>query len=403
MNPMTTPYTDPIGTRIARWREARGWSQQVLAGLIGRSQGFVSLVESGRRQVDRRSELLLFADALQVTVGELLGMPPDPLRDPVRAPASAAVAGIRSALVDLTRGVRRPAEVPLEQVRQQVTAMTEARMRADYAATALAMRQVLLAAGAHGSDGAPALVEALFTCRATLKGLGHVDLARQAAELAVTTAQNGAEGPWLGQATYSYVHALPTELAGMGVQILSDHADGLQRDPSREGLETYGMCHLMIALQAAISSDAATAAAHLDEAAAVAAHVGAPGPEAPLGFNGQWFCPVNVDLWRVAIAAELGDASAAVEVRDRLDLRGLDLPPNRLGYYWGDMGRALARSEQDDEAALLALVNAEAAAPQWFRMSPGSVDLTRVLVNRSQDRAVTGPARKLARGLNLIS
>lgn len=399
MDPMAT--LDPIGTRIAVWRDARGLSQAHLAAMVGRSQPWMSKVESGLKSASlRQSDLLSVAQALQVTVAELLGLPPDPLSDPVRAPASAAVAGIRAALVELAAGERRTSDVDVGQVAGRVAALTAARMQADYTTAAVRLPDLLLDAGSHGEVAAPYLVEALFTARATLKGLGHVDLAREAAHLAVSTAKASGDGPWVGQAVYSYVHALPTELSDMGVRMLSRQADDLQADTTRAGLETYGMCHLMCALRAAIAKDPATAAGHLAEAADVASRIGMPAGDQPSGFNGQWFCAPNVDLWRVAVAAELGDAGEALAVRDRLDVAAIPYP-NRLGYYWADLGRALASGEQD-EAAMAALVNAEAAAPQFFRMSPGSVDLVRVLVNRARNRAVSGPGGQLARRLNVL-
>jgi ribosome-binding protein aMBF1 (putative translation factor) len=45
----------PIGERIAIYRRRRGISQAVLAGLVGRSESWLSQVERGARSVDRLS------------------------------------------------------------------------------------------------------------------------------------------------------------------------------------------------------------------------------------------------------------------------------------------------------------------------------------------------------------
>src|SRR4051794_37310052 len=90
-----------IGTRIRAWRRRRGgMSQEVLAGRAGLSRPFISMVEAGRRSVERRSTLIAIASALQVSVADLLGQPGDPT-DPAKANAAAAVPAIRAALIEI--------------------------------------------------------------------------------------------------------------------------------------------------------------------------------------------------------------------------------------------------------------------------------------------------------------
>ena len=48
----------PIGERIAIYRRRRGLTQLVLAGLIGRSESWLSQVERGIRPIDRLSVLI---------------------------------------------------------------------------------------------------------------------------------------------------------------------------------------------------------------------------------------------------------------------------------------------------------------------------------------------------------
>lgn len=54
----------PIGERIAIYRSRRGISQTVLAGLVGRSESWLSQVERGVRSVDRMSVLMEMAMVL---------------------------------------------------------------------------------------------------------------------------------------------------------------------------------------------------------------------------------------------------------------------------------------------------------------------------------------------------
>ena len=64
-----------VGERIAWYRQRRGMSQQVLAGLVGRTADWLSKVENNRIDLDRLSVLQALASALDVTVGDLLGEP----------------------------------------------------------------------------------------------------------------------------------------------------------------------------------------------------------------------------------------------------------------------------------------------------------------------------------------
>ncbi len=61
------------GARIARARRRRGLSQSVLAGLVGRSESWLSQVERGKRGVDSYAVLTRMAEVLRVEVEELTG------------------------------------------------------------------------------------------------------------------------------------------------------------------------------------------------------------------------------------------------------------------------------------------------------------------------------------------
>ena len=64
-----------LGARIAAYRRRRGLSQAALAGLVGRSESWLSQVERGVRSVDRLSVLLDLARVLRVDVQALTGRP----------------------------------------------------------------------------------------------------------------------------------------------------------------------------------------------------------------------------------------------------------------------------------------------------------------------------------------
>ncbi len=61
---MTPSDRETAGQRIARARRRRGLSQAVLAGLVGRSESWLSQVERGKRGVDSHSVLARLAEVL---------------------------------------------------------------------------------------------------------------------------------------------------------------------------------------------------------------------------------------------------------------------------------------------------------------------------------------------------
>jgi transcriptional regulator with XRE-family HTH domain len=86
---------DPgTGARIARWRRRRGISQVALAGLVGRSESWLSQVERGTRRIDSLMVLRELARVLRVDLDDL--SPPSVARtrdhdEPVNAQIERAI------------------------------------------------------------------------------------------------------------------------------------------------------------------------------------------------------------------------------------------------------------------------------------------------------------------------
>ena len=98
-----TEISQPDGARLRLARQARGLSQQQLAGVAGVTRQAVSAVESGHSDPSLRVALGL-ARALGVTVEELFG--PGDLGDPVLAQPVAATGGPGSRVALATVGDR---------------------------------------------------------------------------------------------------------------------------------------------------------------------------------------------------------------------------------------------------------------------------------------------------------
>jgi transcriptional regulator with XRE-family HTH domain len=381
---------EQLGDRIRLWRRRRGgMSQQVLAGLAGLSQSYLSEIESGRKPLDRKATQAAIAGALNISVAQLLGQP-SAQDDPIRARALAHVPAIRAALVEISSGERRTPGRDVEALAGEVARLTDARNAADYATVAQMLPSLLLDLHGHGNDAAPLLVEVLFGTRYALRTMGYQDLGLTAAQIGVRVAEDHGDPAWRGQALYSLAQAFPVESAELGAVTVG-----------RGAREVYGCLHVLASHLHATAGRSDTAVDHLNEAGAVAAALGEPERHSQLsaGFNGNWFGQTQVEVWRVAVAAELGDAATAVDVAERVDLTALPVP-NRHVYYWIDLARALAAGDHDQEA-LHALGRAERSAPQHFRFSPISRNLVGTLVSRAKRRAVAGEMLALAQKLGL--
>jgi putative molybdopterin biosynthesis protein len=104
---MTSPGGDILagsGARLRMARQARGFSQQQLAGMAGVSRQAVSAVEAGHSDPSLRVGLAL-ARALGVTVEELFGPGKAPAAVPARAVAALGPAGARVSLASVGDGL----------------------------------------------------------------------------------------------------------------------------------------------------------------------------------------------------------------------------------------------------------------------------------------------------------
>lgn len=390
-----------IGERIIAWRRRRGgMTQTALAGLAGLSQPYISQIESGHKPLDRKSTQVAIAAALNISVAQLLGEQHS-ADDPLRARAAAHVPAIRAALVELSAGERRTPTRTADQVAAAVTRLTDLRNEADYAGVADILPDLLYDLYGHGTAMAPAMVEVLFGTRYALKTMGYPDLALTASQIGAQVARDHDDPAWRGQAVYSMVQAYPIESAALGATVATRAANDLATSSDRGAQEVYGCLHLLAGMLEAVAGRADDAATHLDESASIAARLGEPAPYSTMsaGFNGNWYGPTQVEYWRMAVAAELGDPGEARRIADRIDLAAVPVP-NRWVYYWTDLARALAAGSRDEDA-MMALVRAERAAPQHFRWNPITRELVAMLVARAKRRAVTRDMRMLAGKLGI--
>jgi transcriptional regulator with XRE-family HTH domain len=393
---MNGATAEHIGTRIKSWRRRRGgMSQETLAGLAGVSRPFITMVESGRRSVERRSTLVSIAQALQVSVADLLGQPSD-LGDPSKAAASAAVPAIRAALLEIGEGERRELTRHPDELAAALDRVAELRNNADQVAIAVQLADLLLDAAACGGI---ALARAGYAAASCLRVLGYRDLALPAARIALAAAQDAEHLAWTGAARFAYVQAMPIEAAGLAQRLADRALTELQADAGDHAVrQVLGQLHLSAAFTSTVAEDHTRAADHLQAAEQEAATLG--DPEDGRGFNSMGFGPTNVALWTMSVLAERGEYGKVIEAAGQV--RPTPLRINiRHQSYWLDYGRSLAHTGRNDPQARAAFLRAEQAAPVPFSVNPMAHDTVLTMINRARHDAVPDDLRVLATRLGI--
>lgn len=379
-----------IGERIAAYRLRRGLSQAALAGLVGRSESWLSQVERGIRSVDRLSVLLDMARVLHVDVESLIGRPWQ--YAPNGGPTAEGLDDIRRVFTSYSYllGSATPELPPTPELLSRVD-----RLHVDYQAAryhdvidGLPALLTLIDAVPRASGGRrPELlrvyVSAYVVAAKLLTKLGVIDLAAVAADRAATVAAETGSADVRGLAAYQVVCALlRADRTDEAEQLAVGMAEELHRTadaatPTVASAE--GALWLISGVSAARRADRHEAAARLDSADRVAVRLGHDG-------NHGWtaFGPTNVAIHRVSVAAELGEAGEALRAAATVD-------PNRLGdglrsrraQVHLDLAWAQAQRRRDAEA-VLHLMEAERTAPEAIRYNVIVRETIRELLHRSR-------------------
>ena len=398
------------GQRIARARRRRGLSQAALAGLVGRSESWLSQVERGLRQIDSHSVLMSFAQVLRVDVAELTGDEPAEQR-----------AGQYVAAEEIERAMM--AYDGLE----SVIGGNEADRAPDVAHLTLGLGRVNRAYQAARYDQAgrmlPALIQGVETAVRTcprgdlitvtrccsqvyqvaamiLSRVGETGLAWTAADRAVTAAERAEAGMQAAISAYRLAHVfIRRRQITQARDLTTGAASALQRSGGHddaERLSVVGSLYLADALAAATECDRAAADRSLSQAQRAADRLGQDR-------NDHWtaFGPTNVRIHQISAAVAFGDADAAVETGDGLDLQHLPAGlTGRRSQVSLDLARAYAQ-QRHDAAAVNMLLDAERIAPQLVRYDNATHDLLALLMRR-EHRASTPQLRPLARRAGAI-
>jgi transcriptional regulator with XRE-family HTH domain len=382
-----------IGERVKWYRLRRGLSQEVLAGRIGRTVDWVSKVERGTIPVDRLPVIKALADALDVSLGDLIAEPS--LVDWTADTGPRTVPALRDALMDyrqitsLLGGHERGDPPPLDQLGRNVADVLDAYQAARFGLVTRELPALLadaqLATREYADDRrgqAFGLLALTYQSAAmVLAKVGEQDLAWIASDRGLAAAQQSGDPVVVGSLFRSVAHSLlSVGQYDAAVRLTSQAADYLRGEltlrstdispvvrtlfaadtrPDGELLSVYGTLFLTGAMAAARAEDRGTVRDYLAEADTVARQLGADA-------NHMWtsFGPTNVAIHRVATAAELGDMQIAADLGPRVDTAAL--PTERRVRHALEVARALSARNHRDQA-LATLLDAERLAPEQVR------------------------------------
>ncbi|SCK52235.1 Predicted transcriptional regulators [Streptomyces sp. ScaeMP-e48] len=402
-----------IGERVAWYRRRRGLSQEVLAGLVGRTTDWLSKAENNRIELDRLSVITSLADALDVSLGDLLAEPT--LMEWSAGSGHRTVPALREALMDYKQltpllGPAPDDEPPaLQDLRANVGAVLDAYQASRYGFATRRLPLVLadaLAAsraysGHEGEEGeeAHALLALAYHGAAMVLGkVGEPELAWIAADRGLAAAQHSGRSAVTGSLFRAVTHCLlATGRFTAAVQLVNDAAAVMQPDlgtANDEYLSVYGTLFLTGAMAAARAEDRAATQTFLREADETAQRLGGDA-------NHMWtaFGPTNVAIHCVATAGELGDIQIAADLGARIDTSGM--PAERRVRHSLEVARALSAWNRTDEA-LVVLLEAEQAAPEQVRHHYMSRELVIGWIRGTRGRP-SHPVADLARRLRIVA
>ncbi|WP_329053921.1 helix-turn-helix domain-containing protein [Streptomyces violaceus] len=386
-----------IGERIAFHRRRRGYTQQVLAGLVGRSTDWLAKAESGRRKPPRIDMLAELARVLRVPLGDLLGKPvlmeDERQQDDVPAVRDALMSPRR--LSRLLFGSEAESQLPspssvaprVEEAWDDYQAGRLGKVIAAlpgllHTAHGLEDRAVRSAAERTNSWAVSARVHHLAAT--TLAKVGESDISWLAAERAMRAADESEDPLVLASAARSGTHALlangryddALELAMTASRWLSARIK--ESDPA--ALSLRGMIYLRAAIAAARHQDRSTVKDLLDRAEVLADRLGSD--------ENYWhtcFGPTNVMLHRLSAELDLDNVSYLVE-HGEIDVD--HIAAERSVSHRIDHARALSLTGRVDDA-FTQLRTAESTSPQLVRNNPRVRDTLRDLIKQAP---VTGGA-----------
>ncbi|SEC20961.1 Helix-turn-helix domain-containing protein [Streptomyces misionensis] len=366
-----------IGERIAFYRERRGYTQPVLAGLVGHSTDWLSKIERGVRRPPRIDKLAELARVLRVPLGDLMGQPVlledgEKHMDDVPAVRDALMSPRR--LSKLLFGPTAERQLPRPEQAQVFVERSWGEYQAGVLGDVIAALPGLLRTAHELEDlppgdqrrrGLAVSARTYHLAATTLAKVGESDLSWLAAERAMRAADESKDPLSLASAARSGTHALLANGRYEDALELGDTAAtwlvSQVRDDDPAALSLLGMIHLRAAVAAARHQDRPTANSLLEKAKQLSNRLGSD--------QNHWqtcFGPTNVELHRLSIELDLENIPYVVE-HGRIDVS--HMPAERAVSHRIDYARGLCLRGRVDES-FRELREAEHTSPQLVRNNP---------------------------------
>jgi transcriptional regulator with XRE-family HTH domain len=390
-----------IGKRVRLNRRLRGLSLRTTAELAGISPGFLSMVENGRRRLDRNTHILALATVLQVSPGELTGHEHDQAML-ASINAHAAMSAVRLAIMGIVpASSAEPARsAGVESLNSEVddTVRLVRSCRYDQAARRLpGLFTKLHHATRHTSRTERKEVLKLLlrayrpACVVLCRNLGYQDLSFIAMERASTLAAE-LDDPH-HHATNAYWRAWTLPWKTSGRHALRATLAAIESSKTGRGdpelLRIHGALHKITAFLYARLADKEAALIHFAEALDIAQHTG-DSHSIDLQFD-----LARISTERVKLLFLLGLFDEAVQAGGQMQLSN-DISLDWRAFFHVLLGNSLMRLGGRDPAAVDHLVRAEQLAPQYMHEERLLRQAVIHLLNRSARDPVGSDLRGLA-------
>jgi transcriptional regulator with XRE-family HTH domain len=397
-----------VGERIAFYRRRKGITQEVLAGLLGRSVEWLAQFERGARELDRLSTIVAVADALGIEPAKLLPAAfttrRRELSDAVIGTAPDSVAAIKAAMFRYNGSARvlgmpdrspaPHAELATRINEAFVCSQTERWSRLgsllpDLIADAWQAADTSTGELQHRAFGQLSLVWRVTS--GMLDRIGEKDLPWIAAERDMTAAERSGDDLLIAGAAWRLAVVLRHNgrlRESIDVPVATADALRSRLTQSPQHASVYGALMLKGAVGAATVGDHVAVRDFLRECDRAAALTG--------DRNDFWlaFGPTNVAIHRVWLATEMGDPIDAIRQAEHVD--DTVLPPaiaERRTSHLITVGWSHYLRRHDDDA-LTALSAAKSAAPEQLMFTHRVHDMLRQMLRR--DRRGRRGLRQLA-------
>jgi len=394
-----------IGERLRFYRQAKGKTQAVVAGLAGITEDYLSMIERGRK-TPTISLLHRFSRILGVRVSELLGESATENDETVFPVGNAVQRAMMAYPVvagapDLSE-LRGRVDGAWEIWQGSPHRYTEAsRILPDLVVDVQAAQRVFTSATDLGERREANRISAdlYFLLRTFTKRIGRVDLSLLAADRGMLAAEAADDPLRIAAAKWNLGHVLLAQGQPEGAEDVSIKAiEDLQQVSSADDLDAValtGALWLVAVVAAVRNNDPWAAHDRLREKAFPAARRTGDG-------NVMWtvFGPTNVGLHAVSVEMETGEAAQALRLADDID--GSASPSlERRTTFALEVARCYEQ-RRDDPAVFLHLMNAESSGPEDLRYNNLARDLVHGLLKRA--RPTYAPqVRALAERIDLLT